>query len=150
MADKDCCLEELESVVHHLVRLLHVFERDQIEARSFSTAQYYVLLNIQRQPGISIRELSEKLFTATSTTSRVVDKLVQQGHIQRTTAPDDRRVVVLGLTDRGRQAITDLQKDVSQYYRDILEHIPSGEVENTLASARVLLRALEAANPNCC
>lgn len=150
MQDKACCLEELEAVIQQLVRLMHLFERDQIEAREFSSAQFYTLLSIRRNPGITIGELSDRLFTATSTTSRVVDKLVRQGYVQRSEAPSDRRAVLLTLTDAGTTAITELQEQVSSYYQDILEHIPAGNIESTLTCVRTLLNAFEKANPSCC
>ena len=64
---------------------------------------YGVLLHIGRSPG-GVRPISE-LIAATAFTSggvtRLVDRMERAGYVQRRPCPSDRRVVYVGLTDRG-------------------------------------------------
>lgn len=146
----DCCIAELEEIMKRLVRLIQLFERDKIAIYGFSSAQYYTMLEIWRSPGITMNEISNKLKVASSTATRVVDKLVKTNQIERYRSEQDRRVVHLKLTDSGEQAIIQVHDTVSQYYRTIIQHITNGQISNVLESTTMLLQAVEAANPYCC
>lgn len=146
----DCCMEELEQVVKELVRQLQLFERDQINVYGLTTAQYYTLLEIGKNPGITMNELSRRLNIAISTATRVVDKLVRQDYLLRQRDQADRRVVVLNLTEQGQLRLAEVQKSVSRYYREIITNVPDNELEVTLSATKALMEAFAKANPHCC
>jgi DNA-binding MarR family transcriptional regulator len=50
------------------------------------------------------QELPRFLSTSKQSASQLVETLVQRGYVERSTDPDDRRRIVLTLTDRGREA----------------------------------------------
>ena len=61
-------------------------------------------LTVLAQAGpLSLRELGELLIAEAGHPSRLVDRLVAAGLVERTPAEDDRRRVVLSLTPRGRR-----------------------------------------------
>ena len=56
-------------------------------------------------PGISMRQLSEKLYLHVSTVSGIVDRLVKRGYVERERSDEDRRIVRLDVTAAGRRVI---------------------------------------------
>lgn len=62
-------------------------------------------LYVVKKENIRLNDLAEKLNLSNSNVSGTVDRLVSAGLVARETSKQDRRAVVLSLTDRGRQAI---------------------------------------------
>lgn len=143
-------MEEVGQVVQRLVRLMHLFERDQIKVFSFTASQCYTLLAVQKHGELAMSELSEKMNLDSSTMTRIVNVLVRDGYLARRRDSGDRRVVTVGLTDAGGQAARQLQGSIEKYYLDTINSLPTDQVNNVLSAVTLLLNAFEEANPNCC
>lgn len=148
--DDDCCVEEVGQMVQKLVRVFQLFERDQIKVHGFTSSQCYAMLEILKVGSLTMNELSEKMNLDSSTMTRVIDKLVRDGIINRDRDESDRRVVVVSLSDSGIKAAKELSHSVNEYYKKIIKNIPDGEVLDILSCVSKLLKAFEKANPNCC
>jgi DNA-binding MarR family transcriptional regulator len=148
--DDNCCVDEVGEMVQKLVRVFQLFERDQIKVYGFTSSQCYSLIEILKAESLTMNELSDKMNLDTSTMTRVIDKLVRDNLIKRERAEDDKRVVVVTLTEQGKEAALKLYSSVNEYYRRIISSIPDGKVEEVLSSVSVLLKAFGTANPNCC
>lgn len=146
----ECCVDEVGEMVKKLVRVFQLFERDQIKIHGFTTSQCYTLLEINKSGGLTVSELSDKMNLNASTMTRVLDNLVRDEYVIRDRDESDRRVVTLALTDKGREAVSVLNRSVNDYYKKIIEAIPEGQMEEILKSVGILLNAFEKANPNCC
>jgi MarR family transcriptional regulator, organic hydroperoxide resistance regulator len=149
-ADNDCCVDEMGSVIQRLVRVIQLFERDQIKIYGFTTSQCNTLLEIQKAGSLTMNELSERMKLNTSTMTRVLDNLVRDKYITRDRDETDRRIVVVTLTGQGKEAASRLSGSVKEYYKKIIENIPEGHVDEVLNSVNILQKAFEKANPNCC
>lgn len=145
-----CCVEEVGEVVQKLVRMLQMFEKDQVKPYGFTTTQCYVLLEILKVHSLTMNELSDRLNLNTSTMTRVIDNLVRDELIIRTRDEIDRRIVLVSLSTKGKEEAQELLQSVNNYYKKIIAGIPDGEVTNVLNSVNILLDAFRKANPNCC
>lgn len=150
MNKKDCCVDEVGEMIQRLVRVLNLFERDQIKIYGFTTSQCNVLLELKKAESLTMSELSEKMNLNTSTMTRVLDNMVRDGYILRERNEKDRRVVTVRLSETGKEMAEKLGDSVTDYYRKIIEGIPEGQLEQVLQSVSLLQRAFEKANPNCC
>jgi DNA-binding MarR family transcriptional regulator len=80
-------------------------------------------------------QLAGRLALAKPTVSATLDTLVERGLVDRTTAPDDRRVTSLSLTDAGRAAVGDAEIAMRTRLDDVLAHVEQPEmVRNALAA----------------
>lgn len=147
---KECCIEEVGDMVKKLVRVFQLFERDQIKIFGVTTSQCYCLLELLKSEKLTMFELSQKMNLNTSTMTRIVDNLVRDGLILREKDDKDRRVVLLLLTENGRNTANRLNESINLYYKKTMENLPEGELDTILKSVSTLLSAFEAANPNCC
>ncbi len=103
---------------HDLVGKLDAELRDE-HGLTFGT--YDVLLRLARAPGRCFRmtELAERVLMSPSGLTRMVDRLVAQGLVQRERFDGDARVMLARLTDRGRQV---LRQAARTHVRGIREH----------------------------
>jgi MarR family transcriptional regulator, organic hydroperoxide resistance regulator len=148
--DDDCCVDEVGEMVKKLVRILQLFEKDQIKPFGVTTSQCYCLLELLKSESLNMCELSDKLNLSISTVTRVIDNLVRDELILRNRDENDRRIVILSLSEKGRKTAEELFKNISQYYKRILMNIPSGELRQVLNSVSLILDSFEKEKPGCC
>jgi DNA-binding MarR family transcriptional regulator len=148
--DENCCVDEVGEMVQKLVRMFQLFERDQIKVHGFTSSQCYSLIEIFKSGSLTMNELSDRMNLDTSTMTRVVDKLVRDELIKRKKDEADGRIVLVALTEKGKEAATMLNSSVTKYYKKIISSIPEGTVDEVLRAVSVLLEAFRTANPNCC
>ena len=79
--------------------------------------------------GISSPELAKNMGLSLSRISRVVDKLVVNGYLDRNTDASDRRAITLCLTDKGKVVRHKIDEVRNECEARILETIPSEEIE---------------------
>ncbi len=86
---------------------INAIERDLARAGQISLAWYDVLVAIQESPEERVRlhELADRVVLSRSGLSRLVDRLVGAGLIERQPCPDDRRGAFAVLTPDGAAAI---------------------------------------------
>ena len=75
--------------------------------------QYIVFLVLWERDGLAVGDICEKLMLDNGTLSPLLKKMENQGYIQRRRSPEDDRVVVVTLTEKGR-ALQEEVKDVPQ------------------------------------
>lgn len=97
-----------------------------------------------------MQELSGRMNLSTSTMTRVVDKLVRDKYIIRKRSEEDRRVVVVELSELGLESAQTVQEKINSYYEDITKNLPKNKIDEVLKSVSLLMDAFESANPNCC
>ncbi|WP_207650404.1 MarR family winged helix-turn-helix transcriptional regulator [Geosporobacter subterraneus] len=149
-SNEDCCVEEVGDMIQRLVRVFQLIERDQIKIFGVTTTQCYCLLELLKVEQLTMNEISHKMNLDTSTMTRVIDKLVRDQLISRERQEEDRRIVVLELTEKGRNTALQLNESIRKYYKNIIQNLPEGQVDNVLNAVFLLLNAFDKANPNCC
>jgi DNA-binding MarR family transcriptional regulator len=91
---------------------------------------------------LSQNDLVQCLNLAKSSVSRMVDKLVERGWIQRERSPLDGRVWLLSLTDAGKQTAVTLSESRQTKFSQLLNHIPAQEQETVFHSMDILIKAM--------
>jgi DNA-binding MarR family transcriptional regulator len=83
-----------------------------------------------------MHELAHRLGLATSTVTRLVDRLEAAGLAERRAERPDRRSVLVGLSTSGRQALHAVRKRLRAFIRQLLSGLPArdqGELVRLLA-----------------
>jgi MarR family transcriptional regulator, organic hydroperoxide resistance regulator len=111
---------------------------DAMRPLGLTAAQADALVVIAQAEPLSLKELGELLIAEAGHPSRLVDRLVEAGFVQRTPAGDDRRRVVLLLSAHGRKLV----KRVLAAREEVLELGRSMVAERDLEPALDLFRDL--------
>jgi DNA-binding MarR family transcriptional regulator len=83
---------DLLFLLHDVARLLRVDADKRARAHGMTRAQWGILIWLERQPGISQKELAELLEVEPITVARLVDRLEARGMVERRPDPRDRRI----------------------------------------------------------
>lgn len=89
---------DLLFLLHDVARLLRVDTDKRARAHGMTRAQWGILIWLERQPGISQKELAERLEVEPITVARLVDRLEARGMVERRPDPRDRRIWRLHLS----------------------------------------------------
>ena len=140
-------LFELALSVKAAQRELERRMNEAMDPLGLTAAQADALVVIGQAGPLSLKELGELLIAEAGHPSRLVDRLVEAGLVERSVADDDRRRIVLSLTPRGRkleervlaarEGVLDLgralvgDRDLQPalgLFRDLLEHSAFAEL----------------------
>jgi DNA-binding MarR family transcriptional regulator len=98
-----------------------------------TSEQWGVLASLWERGGLSQKELADKVAKDQANMTRILDKLVKKGWVQRLDAVDDRRAYLLYLTDEGRQLVQIAAPLVAEVKKKLVGQIPEPELQAVLA-----------------
>lgn len=117
--------------------------RDRMTPR-LSGPQLNALLVIEREPGVNLRGLAGQLKMILSSASRLCDRLVASGMVERVPGRADRREIALYLTSSSRELLERLRTTRRELLSEVLERMtPAGRA----ALERGLAEFAAAADP---
>ena len=102
-----------------------------------SQTQCFLIVEIGRKSGISVKELAEILHMDKSAVSRSVEELVQKGFVERNPSKEDRRYVELSLLQKGQERFEKIEHDMYFKFKKVWERIPEEKREQVLESLRL-------------
>jgi MarR family transcriptional regulator for hemolysin len=83
---------DLMFLLHDVARLIRVDADKRARAHGMTRAQWGILIWLERQPGLSQKELAEILEVEPITVARLIDRLETRGMVERRPDPKDRRI----------------------------------------------------------
>ncbi|HEY1032632.1 MAG TPA: MarR family transcriptional regulator [Flavipsychrobacter sp.] len=106
-----------------------------------SEPQYNVLRILRGQQGkpINMFAVQSRMLQRMSNVSRLVDKLVEKGLVQRTQTKENRRMVDLTITEKGLALLTELDPVIGDYMHNIARNLKKDEAR-TLSEWLDILR----------
>lgn len=111
-------------------------------AIDLSMAQAKALHLIGHGGPITMSALAARLGVTASTTSGLVDRLVERGLVDRRSEPADRRQVVVDVTADGRRLIDDFRELGSGAFRQILVRLSPEELDVLARAIQILIAHL--------
>ena len=96
---------EIVNSLRRLFKAIQEYSKAIFKQTGLSGPQVWALTILKGEPGLSLGELSERLFAHPSTVSGIVDRLVQRGAVSRVADTQDRRGIRLSLTSVGKQLL---------------------------------------------
>ena len=101
-----------------------------------SLQQFNVMRILRGQKGkpANLSTLNERMVSRMSNTTRLVDKLIAKGLVQRNTCPENRRKVEIRLTEKGLDSLKDMDTAVEIAENELLGSFSSDQLKklNTL------------------
>jgi MarR family 2-MHQ and catechol resistance regulon transcriptional repressor len=112
--------------------------RDSIARFALATTEFGVLEVLYHKGELPVCEVQRRILVESSSTTYVVDKLVERGLVRRRASKGDRRVVLLALTPAGRQ----LTRRIFPPHAEAMRHAVGALSSRDQARAARLLRTL--------
>ena len=128
------CKEVIESEVRR--RLRDTFD--------VTLPRFDLMAQLDRTPkGMTLGELSQRMMVSNGNVTGLVDRLVEQGLINRRPSPKDRRAQIVSLTAQGRKFFRTMARDNADWIGEMFADLSADEIDalmrllaKTKASAR--------------
>jgi DNA-binding MarR family transcriptional regulator len=125
-----------------LARAMNCAITELSQALEVTPAQVKVLLQLSRKEQMSVGEIADALFVSMPAASEIVDRLVDSGHVVRTSDPADRRRVIVSATTESQQAIDRLVELRRTQVRKALLRLSPEERPGAVRSLEALIAEL--------
>ncbi len=128
-------------LLYLMARASHVISaefHEQLRRRGISVPVWRVLASLVGAEGETVTGLAEVCLLQQPTMTKLLDRMVRDGLVQRATDARDRRVVRISPTPRGEQLVTDLLQSARSHEAEVLARHPEAEA----AELKALLRGI--------
>ena len=145
--DKNC--REIMEVIMSLAREIRCCSRDEAICQDVTFHQFIILDAVAKKGELGLAELHGILSVEKSTTTRLVNPLIQKGLLKRDKATHDSRAARLALTEEGRETHRRVWLCLGGFFQNIARQIPEGQRKGVLESVRVFTEAMKRAAVAC-
>lgn len=142
---------EIAFTIMDVARMLRTYADQRARQFGISRAQWTVLVRLDRSEGLKQSELAEILDLQPISLTRLLDRLAENGLIERRPDPHDRRANRLYLTPAARPLLVELADLGHEMMDTVLEGFDAGANERLLSALNVMrdnLRSAIARNAN--
>jgi DNA-binding MarR family transcriptional regulator len=109
-----------------------------------SMAQLHILYTLQRSGEMPMSRLADVLQVSLSNATGLIDRIEERGFVERTRVPEDRRIVMIQVTDAGRRMLEEVDAISSELLRSVFGRIGRSQVAAVGRAIGELRRGLEA------
>lgn len=95
----------------------------------FTEARMRILSIIQNNETLRMSELSERCHVSKGSLTITLGKLVDEGYVERINVSGDRRVVMVKLTEKGENYLTQMKEQAVMIISHAFEEVPSEKKE---------------------
>ena len=101
----------------------------ELKEYGITEPQFNVLRILQGQKGrpITVYEIQQRMVQRSSNVTRIIDKLIQKGLVDRQECPDNRRKMDVTITYKGARMLVILGKKVYQFYGPMAKNLTEEE-----------------------
>ena len=91
------------------------------------------LAQLERAPeGLIMGQLSQRMMVSGGNISGITTQLVQEGLVDRSPVPNNRRTFIVRLTNKGRKVFRGMAEEHEGWIIDMLGHLQAAEVEQLM------------------
>ena len=131
---------DLLFLLHDVARLLRHEADRRAGTRGMTRAQWVILFWLDRQPGLSQKELSELLEVEPITVARLIDRLEARGMVERRPDAKDRRIWRLHLLPAAFPVLAELRTERADMHRMATAHLDP-RTEQTMIEGLIRMKA---------
>jgi DNA-binding MarR family transcriptional regulator len=145
-ASREAGIDRIMTTFDHFMHRLAATHAPEFTEVGMTMSQAKVLYLVQSNDGaLRMSELAGRLGVTLSTTSGLVDRLVEAGLVDRQDDPADRRQVILALTPAGAARLDRMRELNADHMRRMLAHVSDRDLPVLEQAIRIFDEAAAAA-----
>ncbi len=142
--DKMDVIKEILALQHQADKILKTFSPEPWIELNLTLAQLKSLFFIAAKEKTNFKRLAEALGVTPPNVTGIIDRLVEQGLVTRTENPEDRRIMLLQITDKGHELLNNLHERHTNLMIQVLDHLNMDELNQQVKCLKDLVKAAEA------
>jgi DNA-binding MarR family transcriptional regulator len=131
-----------------LMQMTEIFYRKLLKPHQISQSEFRVISSLRlRGPGYRTTPLDLNRFTQITSAgmTRTLDRLASAGYVERFPNPEDRRSILIGLTEKGWAFAEAIGRDAASRYADMLPDSAGKELKAEIDTLRIAVERLSEA-----
>ncbi len=126
--------DKLESIVQNFVKIMPLFQKKIIRNEcgfrndTFNHSHFQIMEVLRHHGTQPISEVAKKLLISTPNMTKLLNKLINEGMVERAHDTKDRRIVNISLTDKGDQYLKDKFNLMKDTLKNRLSTIPDDQL----------------------
>lgn len=143
---------ELMNIFMGMAQVTRCCRQDAAFCEGVTFHQFMILDAVAQSRELPLTDLHTILAVEKSTTTRLVNPLIQKGLLRRDKAIHDSRAVTLFLTEQGRKVHQNVLLCLDGFFEKITKNIAEEKRADVLEATRIFIEAIKnsAAGCNCC
>ena len=128
-------------------RIMHcvtVYSRELMSKANITSPQLVCLLTLAEKGPMTATTISREVYLSPSTIVGILDRLEERGLVKRERASKDRRVVMVTVTEEGRQLAEHAPSPLQDTLKEALQRLPESEQVKIAKSLERVVDLMEA------
>ena len=125
--------------------MLKCASAERVLRRGLSMAQLHILYTLQRNGEMPMSRLAEVLNVSLSNATGLIDRIEERGFVERTRVPEDRRIVLIRVTEAGEQMLGEIDALSDELLRSVFDHLGRSKLAGVRQAVAALRDALSVA-----
>ncbi|MCZ8518127.1 MULTISPECIES: MarR family winged helix-turn-helix transcriptional regulator [Paenibacillus] len=122
-------LYELDNTFRQLFRKIRS-SWTRFEEQGVSASQAVILEKLASEGPLKVSQIAEMLFITSGAVTSLSDKLISGGFASRTRSEEDRRVVMMEITDKGQKILESLHRHRTLVVESFFGRLPKEDVDH--------------------
>lgn len=135
--------KKIEEHLREINKILNKHTKDNLREYDLTLPRFHLLLIVLKYQPVNMGTLHNKLYLAMSTLTVIVDHLVSDNLVKRYRDSEDRRVVLLEITEKGERKINDILEKRQQFFHETLSVLSICENDQLLILLDRILKKLK-------
>jgi MarR family transcriptional regulator for hemolysin len=138
-----------KALVNLLLKLMEEFRGKSMQynilfarKNNLSMSQMGTMFHLYRWGSCGISIIGDHMGISTAAVSQMLERLVQQGLVQRTEDADDRRAKVIALTEKGHDLIRNVHCSETIWLQNLVNELDAEEKQKAIETFTILSRKL--------
>lgn len=117
---------------------------DRLLRLGVSMSQLHVMSMLERHGEMSMSRLAEVIDVSVSNATGLIDRMEERGYVERTRVPDDRRIVLVRVAERGHALLEEIEILRGEMLRHVLDRLDEAQLAGLARATNDLHEALAA------
>ena len=135
--------QKLGFLLQKIIKILHAQGRKVLAEERLTFPQYYALSLLSKKGFWKMNDLKKDLLITGSGATGIADHLVKKGLARRSRSRQDRRIVNIEITDKGKRVIERVFRQRQDYLASILKRIGGDKRDLLMKGLEIFALSLE-------
>jgi DNA-binding MarR family transcriptional regulator len=110
----------------------------ELEDTTLNRTQRKTLIFLTKESGKTMSELSERAVLEKGSFTTVIDKLIAEGLAERERDENDRRKIIVTITDKGREIAETISDKLCEHLETKLSRLPEEDFKEVIATTEMV------------
>ena len=135
--------KKVDNLLCNIHKLLIKYTKNNLKDYELTVPRFKTLWMVSKLQPVNMSKLNGEMYMANSTLTIIIDRLVDDAFLERYRNPEDRREVLVEMTEKGKEALEQLLEIRQGLLEEALEDLQDNQRENLITLLQPILQKLK-------